>query len=87
MDPSIIQLITVGGAAGALFWVLKLATDGKLHTSSETDGLRQDKVDLLRVNETQGKALKASNEQLAVMVPLIREILTELRERGPYEPA
>lgn len=77
MDPY--QAIVLGGAAGALFWVLKLVTDGKLHSSSETDGLRQDKVDLLKINETQGKALRASNEQLAELVPLIREILGQLR--------
>lgn len=78
MDPY--QLIVLGGAAGALFWVLKLITDGKLHSSSETDGLRQDKVELLKINETQGKALRASNEAMADMVPLLREILAELRE-------
>lgn len=80
MDPSVIQLLTVAGAAGALGWVLHLAVSGKLHTSSEVDGLRQDKVDLLKINETQGKALKASNEQLAELVPLIREVLQEIRE-------
>lgn len=78
MDPQ--QLIVVGGAAGALFWVVKLAVDGKLHTSSETDGLRQDKVELLKINETQGQALKASNEQDVEIVRLLREVLQELRE-------
>ena len=84
MDPY--QVIVLGGAAGALFWVLKLITDGKLHSSSETEGLRQDKVDLLKINETQGRALRASNEQLAELVPLIRGVLGEIRE-GPHGPA
>lgn len=77
MDP--IALITLGGAAGVAIWVLKLATDGKLHTSSETDGLRQDKVDLFKINETQGRALKASNEGLTEVTHLLREVLAELK--------
>ena len=83
MDP--LQLIVTTGGLGVAVWVLKLAVDGKLHTSSETDGLKQDKVDLLKINERQGTALDSSNTQLAELVPLIREILVELRE-GPNEP-
>lgn len=86
MDGNILQLLTIGGAAGALFWVLKLVTDGKLHSSSETDGLRQDKADLLKVNESQGKALRASNEAWAQMIPLLTQILELLREE-PDGPA
>lgn len=77
MDP--IQLITVGGAAGALWWVLNLIVGGKLHSSSETTGLRQDIVDLKKVNRTQADALKASNE-------LLPEILQLLRERRDADP-
>lgn len=78
MDP--IALITVGGAAGVAVWVLKLVTDGKLHSSSETDGLRRDVANLLKINNTQGQALKASNELNAELLPLLREVLAELRE-------
>lgn len=84
MEP--IQFLMLGGAAGALFWVLKLAVDGKLHTSSETDGLRQDKVDLLKINETQGQALKASNEQGTEIVTLLRGVLQELRDLRGEDP-
>jgi hypothetical protein len=81
VDP--IQLITVGGAAGVAVWVLKLVTDGKLHSSSETDGLRQDKVELLKINETQGKALRAANEGLSEVARLLRDVLAELRREAP----
>jgi len=84
MDP--LQLIVLTGGLGVAVWVLKLAVDGKLHTSSETDGLRQDKVDLLKINETQGQALKAANEQGTETAHLLREILQELRE-GSDGPA
>ena len=76
MDP--ISLITVGGAAGVAVWVLKLITDGRLHSSSEVDGLRQDIVDLKKVNTTLSNALKSSNE-------LLPEILKLLRERGRHD--
>lgn len=78
MDP--LQMITIGGAAGVAFYVLKWLVDGKLHTSSETDGLRQDKVDLIRINDTQGAALKAQNEQGVEIARLLREVLQELRD-------
>jgi hypothetical protein len=72
-DP--IQLLVLTGAAGAFLWVLKQIIDGKLHSSSETDGLRQDKVDLLRINGGLNDGLKASNAQLTEILILLRERL------------
>ena len=80
MDP--IQLLLVGGGAGVAVLVLKWMVDGKLHTSSETDGLRQDKADLLKINETYASALKASNEADREIVQLLREVLQYVRT-GP----
>ena len=81
MEGSLLQLLTLGGAAGALLWVLKLLTDKdpKLHTHSEIDGLRKDKASLLAVVKTQGEALQASNE-------VDREILRLLRKLAGVDP-
>lgn len=65
IDPGVINLFLVTGAAGAFFLVLKWVTDGKLHTDSEVTGLRQDKADLLSLNKAQADALKRSNELLS----------------------
>lgn len=69
---AIFQLVTVAGAAGALFWVLRLVVDGRLHTSSEVDGLREDKSELLKVNGDLQKALTDQNEQLERLVDILR---------------
>ena len=61
---SVLQFITVGGAAVAFFWVLRLIVEGKLHSSSEIDGLRQDKQDLLEINSKLSEALDKSNALL-----------------------
>jgi hypothetical protein len=58
------QLILQGGAIVALVWVVTLMTGGKLHTSSEIEGLRKDKEDLLAVNHRMSHALDQSNELL-----------------------
>ena len=58
------QLIITGGAAGALFYVLKLIVDGRLHSTSEVDGLRQDKKDLLAANTRLAAAIERSNNLL-----------------------
>jgi hypothetical protein len=81
MDP--VSLLSTLGAAGALLYVLKLIVDGKLHASSEVDGLRKDKADLLRVTEAQGEALRANNEALAQVLASLRELAQEVRD----EPA
>lgn len=70
-DP--VQLIMVAGAAGALFYVLRLIVDGKLHSDSEVQGLKQDKVDLLEINKKQNDALDAANKQLAVALAVLKE--------------
>jgi len=77
MDP--IQLISLLGAAGALYYVLRLIVDGKLHSDSELQGLKQDKIELLAINRQQNDALDASNKQLAVAL----SVLKELTERDP----
>lgn len=64
-ETSVLQLITITGAAGAFFWMIKWIADGRFHTHSEVEGLRQDKADLLKINEQQSEALKATNELLA----------------------
>lgn len=61
---SIITLLTVGGAAGAFYVILRWLIDGKLHTHSEVEGLQRDKADLLAVNKTQADALERSNSAL-----------------------
>lgn len=60
----LMQLVLQGGAIVALAWVLTLLTGGRLHTSSEVDGLRKDKADLLTVNQRLGEALDQSNRLL-----------------------
>lgn len=62
----------VAGASGALFWVLRLVVDGKLHTSSEVDGLREDKTELLKVNGDLQRALSEQNEQIERLVDILR---------------
>ena len=68
MDPGTIEqftrLIIQGGAIVALVWVIILMVTGRLHTSSEVEGLRKDKEDLLAVNADQARALDKSNELL-----------------------
>jgi hypothetical protein len=77
-DP--LQIALTGGAAGALLLVLKWIVDGKLHPSSEIDGLRQDKIDLLKINRIQADALKASNEQLAEVARLVQGLYAEIKQ-------
>jgi len=62
------QLLLQGGAIVALVWIVLLLTGGKLHTSSEIEGLRQDKEDLLAVNERVSNALALSNELLKSII-------------------
>jgi hypothetical protein len=69
----IITAIIVTGAAGAFFWVLRQIIDGKLHSSSEVDGLRQDKADLLRINAAISKQLADTNSQLREVIALLKE--------------
>lgn len=73
MPPDSIQLITVLGAAGALLYVLKLIVDGKLHTSSEVDGLRADKDRLIGINARLAEAIDRTNVQLATIIKLLTE--------------
>ena len=70
MDP--LQLILSTGAAGALFYIVKLLVDGKLHTNSEVDGLKADKADLLKINAAQADALRQSNEQQLEILQILR---------------
>lgn len=70
MDP--LQLIVTGGAAGALFWVLKLFADGKFHTSSEVDGLRADKVRLVEANQRLEQSIGDANKGLAEILRILR---------------
>lgn len=87
-DP--IQLLTLTGAAGAFFLFIKWIADGKFHSHSEVEGLRQDKVELLAVNKEQAAALKASNDLLAKVLDTLKEIRDDMdtlqkasRRRGP----
>ena len=73
LEGQVVQLITTLGAAGALVWVLKLIVDGKLHSHSEVEGLRSDKDALLEVNEVQGKALAAANDQLETILDIYKQ--------------
>lgn len=73
MDAQIIQIVTVAGAAGAFFIVLKWVVDGKLHSDSEVVGLRQDKADLLKLNTEQAEAMKRSTALLEKLVDRRRE--------------
>jgi len=65
---AISQLILQGGAIVVLIWVVTLLTGGKLHTSSEIDGLKKDKDDLLAANKRIGDALQQSNDLLQKFV-------------------
>ena len=65
---SVVDLILQGGAVVALVWVVVLLTTGKLHTSSEVEGLRRDKADLLVVNSHLSGALEQSNELLRLAI-------------------
>ena len=58
------QLLLTGGAAVALLWVITLIVSGKLHSSSEVDSLRQDKKDLLAINEKHAEAQEVANRLL-----------------------
>jgi len=78
METGIIQIVTTAGAAGAFFLVLKWIVDGKLHSDSETKGLREDKADLLRINEEQSQALKKSND-------LLEKALARINEQRPHD--
>jgi len=71
-DP--LSLVITGGAAGALFYVLRLLIEGKLHTNSEVDGLRADIADLKKINASQAEALKASNEQQNQVLRILRSL-------------
>jgi hypothetical protein len=65
---AITQLILQGGAIVVLVWVVMLLTSGKLHTSSEIDGLRKDKDDMLAINKRMSEALEQSNKLLEDLV-------------------
>lgn len=65
VDPGIVNLLLVTGAAGAFFLVLKWLADGRFHTDSEVQGLRADKESLLAVNRDQAEALRDANKLLA----------------------
>lgn len=71
-----VEFITILGAAGVALWVIYLITSGKLHTNSEVEGLKADKLVLLAEN----KELRGVNAETA---PLLRDILTILRDEGP----
>lgn len=83
MDPNAIQLITVGGAAGAFFLVLKWLADGKFHTDSEVVGLRADKQALLDINKEQASALRQANSHLSRM----QKLLEQSHQEVPDEPS
>lgn len=68
-DPA--QTITILGAAGALLLVLKWIVDGKLHSHSEVDGLKEDKKALLQTVEELSEAIRTSNEQQAKIIELL----------------
>lgn len=76
MDPTVVQFITVAGAAGALGWVLRLLTASKpgLHTASEVKGLKQDKVDLLVIVKSLTESLRASNETDSEILAIVKEV-------------
>lgn len=73
MPDNPLSLVTLLGAAGALLYVLKLIVDGKLHSSSEVDGLKQDKKDLIESNEDLTQALGAANQQLSVALGILKD--------------
>ena len=68
-DPA--QTITILGAAGALLLVLKWIVDGKLHSHSEVDGLKEDKKALLNTVNELSEAIRTSNEQQAKIIELL----------------
>jgi ribose/xylose/arabinose/galactoside ABC-type transport system permease subunit len=69
----LIPVITTLGAAGAFFWVLNWIINGKLHSDSEVQGLKEDKRVLFEANAE----LRATQ---AETLPLLRDILKLLNE-------
>jgi hypothetical protein len=72
-----LQLLVTAGAAGAFYFVLKWLVDGKLHTHSEVEGLRADKVALLEVNKEQAAAMKHTNELLEAAITRREKVADE----------
>lgn len=71
MDPALLQFLTVLGAAGALVWILRPMLP--LHSDSEVQGLRADKVELMA-------EVKESRAVMAEVAPLLRDVLALLGE-------
>lgn len=72
------QLLVTGGAAGALFYVLRLIVEGRLHSDSEINGLREDKKQLLAANARLATGVDHSNT-------LLQKVLERLGGTGPQQ--
>lgn len=70
-EAAILQLISTGGAAVVLFWVVAQFVGGKIHSESEVEGLRK------RI-----EALTAINDRYAIQFDKVNEILEKAVERG-----
>ena len=81
MDP--VGAIAVGSAAGALFYVLTLLVGGKLHTTSEVNGLREDKKQLFSANVRLAAAVEQSNVLLQQLVERLGSNQNPTRRGGP----
>lgn len=68
-----INFIMVGGAAGALFYVLRLLVEGRLHTHSEVEGLRQDKADLFQANTALVGTVRETQVTLGEVLRILKE--------------
>lgn len=74
MSDEIVTIISTGGAAGVLFYVVKWIIDGKLHPHSEVEGLRADVADLKKINAAQAEALRQSNEQQNQILKILQQL-------------
>jgi len=74
MDPSLVQAVTVLGAAGVALWVIRLLVSNppSLHTHSEVEGLRADKAILSDANLALRKALTDVNKDLGEILKLLQ---------------
>jgi hypothetical protein len=72
-ESSVLQLFSTVGAAAALLYIVKQFIDGKLHSSSEVDGLRDDKRRLMEMNANQSAALDAANQQMERLIDALNK--------------
>ncbi len=85
MTPELIQLVTLGGAAGVAIWIIKWAVDGKIHfglyeKNPHVKELKSDKTELQKNVRDLTTALTASNDQLTTVKISLATAAERMRE-------